>query len=278
MPRCNFSPGLSSSASSAAGVFTWWPEIDLAISRWFNIGTRLFLLDPAIAPVTSALRKFFEVGSWTVGVVALIAVITAVAAKRYLFGLGGVQWLFLALVLLIGPTFLVNGFVKNYSARPRPIHLVEFGGPHAFTPVFRSGQCHRNCSFVSGEASSVYALGFAIAMMARRRRATLMGFSHSRRQRDRLHSHRPRRPFPERHHLCRRIDGNGRCAHALAGVSPSRAWLCSREHGPQSSPWCSMMSLRCAINFGGDSGARWRNRAVRNPACRSGRTSHQDET
>ena len=175
MPRCNFSSGLSSSASSAAVVFTWWPEIDLAISRWFNIGTRLFLLDPAIAPATSALQKFFEVVTWTVGIAALIAAITAVVAKRYPLGLGGVQWLFLAVVLLIGPALLVNGFVKNYSARPRPIHLVEFGGPHAFTPVFHLGQCHRNCSFVSGEASSVYALGFAIAMMARRRRATLMG-------------------------------------------------------------------------------------------------------
>ena len=70
----------------------------------------------------------------------------------------------------------VDQFPHNAKI-PRPIHLVEFGGPHAFTPVFRSGQCHRNCSFVSGEASSVYALGFAIAMMARRRRAILMALA-----------------------------------------------------------------------------------------------------
>jgi len=38
----------------------------------------------------------------------------------------------------------------------------------------RSGSCARNCSFVSGEASATFAIGFAIAMLARRRRATLM--------------------------------------------------------------------------------------------------------
>jgi len=38
----------------------------------------------------------------------------------------------------------------------------------------RSGSCERNCSFISGEASATFALGFAIVMLARRRRAALM--------------------------------------------------------------------------------------------------------
>jgi len=154
--------------------FTIWPEIYLGLSRWFYIGGRVFLFDPHIAPIASLLRELFEVVTWTVGIGALLAGIIAVTAKRYIVGLSLAQWLFLPLVLLIGSGLLVNGFIKNYSARPRPIHLLEFGGHYAFTPVFHLGECHSNCSFVSGEASSIYALGFAIAMLARRRRATLM--------------------------------------------------------------------------------------------------------
>jgi lipid A 4'-phosphatase len=158
----------------ATMVFTNWPEIDLTLSRWFYVGGRVFLFDPHIAPIASSLRKLFEVVTWTVGIGALLAGIIAVTAKRYIVGLGLAQWLFLPLVLLIGSGLLVNGCMKNYSARPRPIHLLEFGGQDVFTPVFRLGECDGNCSFVSGEASSIYALGFAIAMLARRRRATLM--------------------------------------------------------------------------------------------------------
>src|SRR5262249_47577736 len=74
-----------------------------------------------------------------------------------------------------GPGLIANTLLKDNWARPRPSQIVEFGGPDHFTPVLeRSGRCERNCSFVSGEASATFAIGFAIAMLARRRRAGLM--------------------------------------------------------------------------------------------------------
>jgi lipid A 4'-phosphatase len=104
-----------------------------------------------------------------------VGIILALARRRRLFGLRLPEWIFLALVLITGPGLIANTLLKDNWARPRPIHVVEFGGPDKFTPALeRSGACERNCSFVSGEASATFALGFAVAMLARRRRAEWM--------------------------------------------------------------------------------------------------------
>lgn len=83
---------------------------------------------------------------------------------------------FLILVLLIAPGLLVNVTLKDNSfGRPRPVHLEEFGGTSQFTPVLTySGQCQKNCSFVSGHA----ALGFyliAFGWLFARRDLFLLG-------------------------------------------------------------------------------------------------------
>lgn len=160
----------------AAVIFVGWPRIDLTVSSWFNLGPRHFLLSHYA--VASDLRLACDVIIWVAGATALIGIVFAIAAKRYLLGLGIAQWLVLALVLSLGPGLVANVVLKDHWRRPRPTEIVEFGGPDQFTPVLeRSGQCERNCSFVCGEASSIYALGFAVAMLARRRRAALMGLS-----------------------------------------------------------------------------------------------------
>jgi lipid A 4'-phosphatase len=56
---------------------------------------------------------------------------------------------------LAGPILLVNGVLKAYSGRPRPIDVTLFGGDLGFMPVGDfSGACLSNCSFVSGEAAA----------------------------------------------------------------------------------------------------------------------------
>ena len=117
----------------------------------------------------------FSALTWGTAIAAVTGIILALARRRHLFGLGLPEWIFLALVLITGPGLIANTVLKDNWARPRPLHVTEFGGPEQFTPVLeRSGACQRNCSFVSGEASATFALGFAIAMLARRRRAELM--------------------------------------------------------------------------------------------------------
>ena len=158
---------------AGAIVFVGWPDIDLAAARIFYVEPRHFLFNHSA--VASTLRWGFRALTWGTAIAAVTGIILALARRRHLFGLGLPEWIFLALVLVTGPGLIANTLLKDNWARPRPIHVVEFGGPDKFTPVLeRSGACERNCSFISGEASATFALGFAIAMLVRRRRAELM--------------------------------------------------------------------------------------------------------
>jgi len=158
---------------AAAIVFVGWPGIDLAAARIFYVEPRHFLFNHSA--LATALRWGFRALTWGTAIAAVTGIILALARRRHLFGLGLPEWIFLALVLITGPGLIANTLLKDNWARPRPIHVVEFGGPDRFTPVLeRSGACERNCSFISGEASATFALGFAIAMLVRRRRAELM--------------------------------------------------------------------------------------------------------
>lgn len=85
---------------------------------------------------------------------------------------------YLLLALILGPGILVNIVLKDNSVgRPRPVHIQEFGGTMTWTPVFHySGECRKNCSFVSGHA----AIGFywmAFAWVGRRRAWFIAGLS-----------------------------------------------------------------------------------------------------
>lgn len=86
--------------------------------------------------------------------------------------------LFLALVLAIGPGFITNIILKDHSfGRPRPIQVSEFGGSDQFSPALHySGQCHRNCSFVSGHAALAFYL-IALAWILGKRRLLYAGIA-----------------------------------------------------------------------------------------------------
>jgi lipid A 4'-phosphatase len=158
---------------AAAVIFVGWPDLDLAAARLFYVDPRHFLFNQST--LATALRFGFRLVTWTTVGLAVIGIILVLAKRCRLLGLGLPQWILLALVLITGPGLIANTLLKDHWARPRPIQVVEFGGPDRFTPVLeRSGNCERNCSFVSGEASATFAIGFAIAMLARRKRAALM--------------------------------------------------------------------------------------------------------
>jgi len=56
---------------------------------------------------------------------------------------------------LVGPILIVNGLLKAYSGRPRPVDATLFGGSLDFVAAGDfSGACMSNCSFVSGEAAA----------------------------------------------------------------------------------------------------------------------------
>jgi lipid A 4'-phosphatase len=74
--------------------------------------------------------------------------------------------LFLLSTLALGPGVVVNAVFKNNWGRPRPNAVDLFGGEAPYVEVWRiSDYCARNCSFVSGEASSSFWL-VTLALLA----------------------------------------------------------------------------------------------------------------
>jgi membrane-associated phospholipid phosphatase len=136
----------------AAVIFSAWPGIDPQVAAWFHQDGSF-----VAGGFAGVLRKIFY---WTPDLL-LAAAIAAFVARRC--GLkvpaapNGRQLAFLVLTMALGPGLLVNVVLKDHSHRPRPTQIEEFGGPMPYRPFYRfDGACRRNCSFVSGEASSAF--------------------------------------------------------------------------------------------------------------------------
>ncbi|MFN8994692.1 MAG: phosphatase PAP2 family protein [Pseudomonadota bacterium] len=70
------------------------------------------------------------------------------------------------LTFLLGPGLVTNVLLKEYWDRPRPVQVTEFGGPWQFKRWYDpTGECLRNCSFVSGEGAAATAVIAAAAAM-----------------------------------------------------------------------------------------------------------------
>jgi lipid A 4'-phosphatase len=156
--------GIALSVGLLAGaLFLLFPQIDLLVGGHFHLGGGRFV---------GKLHSAVEALRWVFIVFYFACIGTAVAglalsrARRAWMGLLHPQWLFLAVCLGVGPGLVANVILKDQWGRARPKHVSEFGGAKAFTPVLvPAGQCRRACSFVSGEASSVFVPFYAAALV-----------------------------------------------------------------------------------------------------------------
>lgn len=153
-------------------IFAAFPQIDLAVSRLFYLGNSgeqswLFSQPSAGSYLREALRWVFILAC----VAAVVGFAMIAFGSRRLFGQGFAAWIYIILVAAIGPGLVANLIFKDNWGRARPSQTVEFGGSRQFTAALtRSDQCPRNCSFISGEAANLFAIGFAIALLAERAR------------------------------------------------------------------------------------------------------------
>lgn len=134
-------------------VFAALPELDLMVSRlfWepaagFAFGDNSFLI---------ALRDANRMLPW---VIIGTAVPLLVPNPFLRYPPAPHKLLFMLTFFALGPGLGVH-FVKILVGRARPRALEEFGGNLVFTPPWElADQCARNCSFISGEAASAFAL------------------------------------------------------------------------------------------------------------------------
>jgi lipid A 4'-phosphatase len=131
-----------------------WPEIDLATSAYFYEGQHHFA---GITP----LGQFGRTVGYVVPFILLIGMTALWLARRFgvkvPFAPTGRSVAFLMLSMLLVPGLVVNLGLKNHAHRPRPSQSTVFDGPYPFRPWYKfDGECKKNCSFVSGEASSAF--------------------------------------------------------------------------------------------------------------------------
>lgn len=133
-------------------LFLAFPQIDLAATDVFYRAGEGF---PASRD--PLLRGFRESSDIVLMVLALglIARLVRVLVRRGGAGLMAARRsVFLLAALAVGPGLVVNGVLKSWWGRPRPVGVDLFGGEAPYQPVWWiSDWCQSNCSFVSGEGA-----------------------------------------------------------------------------------------------------------------------------
>ncbi len=154
--------------AAAIALFVAWPELDLRVQALFHRpGEGFFLKDSLFAVV------FYE-GIRVLVIVAAIRLIVAIAQGALRRRATWKAPAYLLLVLALGPGLVVNSGLKDNWGRARPSQVRQFGGDKIFTPpLLPADQCARNCSFVAGHPSVLFAL-FGGVFLLRRRRAAAM--------------------------------------------------------------------------------------------------------
>jgi lipid A 4'-phosphatase len=139
----------------AAIAFLAFPAIDLAVSRQFHSDYGAFV-GQSLGWVKGARWVFAILFYFFIAAVIAGLFLTRRHARTWL-GLASAQWLFLAICLAAGPGLVANVVFKDHWGRARPKQVIEFGGSRMFTrALIPSRECDRNCSFIGGEAASLF--------------------------------------------------------------------------------------------------------------------------
>ena len=154
-------------------LFNIYPLLDIEITSYFALGNRRFVfLDIGIIEQLRSLTMGIYV-SWYVAII--FALIVSMTRKMKIAGFAARDWFYVVMCSAIGPAILANLVFKTYSGRARPRNIEEFGGTFDFTPVANwSSECSDNCSFVSGEVSSMVMLFAPLIFICTKRRWILV--------------------------------------------------------------------------------------------------------
>jgi lipid A 4'-phosphatase len=137
-------------------VFGIWPDLDLKLAAPFydpDRGGYWRTYDPTYWRGRDAV-------TWLVTLVALpafAALVGKLIRPQWRLLIPGRAILLMLITLALGPGVLTNLVLKEHWGRPRPIDVAQFGGDEHFRPWWDPrGDCPKNCSFVSGEASGAF--------------------------------------------------------------------------------------------------------------------------
>jgi lipid A 4'-phosphatase len=155
----------SAAVGACASLFFYsYPRFDLAVAEQLHISARHFVGSESV--LFSTLRYGFTTLFCIVCGLTVLGCVISISTQKSWLSLSSRRWLYLAVCLLVGPLTIANLGFKDHWGRPRPTNVTEFGGSKSYEPPLTlSNQCEWNCSFVSGEASSIYIICFAAAFL-----------------------------------------------------------------------------------------------------------------
>lgn len=150
-------------------VFVQFPELDLWAARALYVGNGKFLLsDSGLSgffhkPVDAFLKYSFSIG--------LLAYLLISAIKLKLPEGWHARLNFVFLTVFIAEVLIINGGLKAFWGRARPVQIVEFGGNAQFSAAWQMvKECVKNCSFTSGHAGMAACVGLLAVLFPTRLR------------------------------------------------------------------------------------------------------------
>ncbi|WP_018387678.1 phosphatase PAP2 family protein [Ancylobacter sp. FA202] len=133
-------------------LFYLFPQIDLTVAGLFHEPGKGF--PAAHIPLLQDFRTFASNVSLFLPLLVLVCLVLKLSFPAKTSLLPPRLALFFIPLFLLGPGLLVNGILKPYWGRPRPINITEFGGTWPFgNPWMIGPQGLGNHSFSSGEAA-----------------------------------------------------------------------------------------------------------------------------
>jgi lipid A 4'-phosphatase len=153
--------------SAAALIHMLWPRLDIAVASQLFGSNGEFRGQRSLA--VSAMRFFF-IGAFAMcSSLSVLGMLVSGYRRQSWLGIPFTGWMYFAVCMGAGPGVVANTVLKDQWGRARPAQVVEFGGDATFSePLIISSQCERNCSFVSGEAASIFMIFFAAAQLLQR--------------------------------------------------------------------------------------------------------------
>lgn len=165
-PARSWMPLIAVAAVGLVGalVFLGNPQIDVDVARLLYLGEGRFF--GRAHRWVEWVRNVFVVFYFGCIAVALVGLFRSRKSGSAWLGWRFLHWLFMAICLGAGPGLVANLILKDQWGRARPGHVTEFGGKKTFSPpLIPVRECPKNCSFVSGEASSMYIPFYAAAAL-----------------------------------------------------------------------------------------------------------------
>ncbi len=139
---------------AAALFFLIFPHADMSMAEGYYLSHRGFVGN---TPLGRFGRAFGNITPFLVLAYIVFAWIAARLGKPWAYRPSGRDAAFVVLAMALGPGLVVNLAMKDHLHRPRPVQVQQMGGMWAFKPFYKfNGQCHRNCSFPSGEGSEAF--------------------------------------------------------------------------------------------------------------------------